>query len=332
MNDRFSVSDAMFFAISYDKASGHFRRLAMAYILIKLLLFVVAIAILYQFIAPIFEGISSFSDLKSSAFLEQFNLISNVSSLSGILILPVFLAIVTSFYRWTLKDDWKRSWFGLRFGIAELNLFVVYIVIYGIFILAIVIFMIPALALAFGVAAVTDTGDGPNVALVVLVSILAGFAFLAGLFWLGIKLSLTLALTARDGRIVIFESFTETKGHFWKLFGSYILLYLVAMVAGMIVMLVSLIVAVPFVVAGINMVGMSPAPQDYGTIAALAATPILVATVLSFFWEYWFYVSIYGISSYFLRWKEQNKVSASTKEHAPAPAEIPVADTAKADT
>ncbi len=321
--NRYSVSDAIFFATSYDRKSRHFWRLAMAYLLSKLIFFAIVLSAIYPFAAEAISVIANTEiwnekTFQDPEFLSKVELLSNFSTLGGLLFLPIFLMILASFYHWTLNDDVRRSWLGLGYGKAALNLLVVYIAIYGIFLIFMFLLLIPVVAAITAVVFATDNGDGPNVALTVLVVVTAIIGVMAALFWLGVKLSIAPALSVRDSEIRIFESFSATRGHFWKLLGSYLLLYLVVMVVGLIMLMAVAFISAPFIVVGVSQIGFSPGAEDLQLIIKLAVVPLISLFVLSTIWEYWSYISYHGIAAYFLKWKAKNSAEPPTNNAAPA--------------
>ncbi|MCF6292590.1 MAG: hypothetical protein L3J04_04255 [Robiginitomaculum sp.] len=309
---RYSISDAVFFAISHDKKSKHFKRLAIAYILLKIIFFILIALIAAPFMGSLMELFST--DLTSEAAqLElgaKISVFSNIQTLGGLLFLPFFLAVMASFYRWTVNDDWSKKRLGLRFGATELHLFLVYLVVYGLVILVALLMMIP-----FVIAAVTlGNSDTEFNGYQFLMFFFGGLVYFAILIWLSVKLSLAAALTVRHGDIKIFESFSASKGHFWKLFGSYLFLMFIYMVAAMALFIMAAIIVLPFFGIGVAVVGMSPTEADYLMIAALAVIPIVLITIIALWIEFWAYVASAGIGAYFVRWKEGDPVERVAKE------------------
>ncbi|VAW02879.1 hypothetical protein MNBD_ALPHA06-1586 [hydrothermal vent metagenome] len=306
----YSISDAVFFATSHDKQSGHFKRLALVYVVAKLILLALFMLIALPLIGPVLESLPTI-DLENAnditALTTQYSLLSNAQSLSGILFFPIFLSVTASFLTWAIKDEWSPSRFGLKFGQTEMNLFVVYLALFGMFFVAFLVMMIPMVIIISVLS--FSSGDTASAGMIVLV-ILAAFAFIAALIWFGVRLSLALAMTVREDRIVIFESFAATKGHFWKLFGSYLLLYVIAILASIVLMFVILLVAAPFVGAGFSMFDGMPQVSDYGKIFSLAFIPMLIALILATLLEYWLYMAGNGITAYFLRWKDGDPAQA----------------------
>lgn len=313
----YSISDAVFFAINHNRQSGHFKRLALVYVLAKLVLLVLFMLFAMPLIGPLLDSISSADSEEANNFgaiAAQYSLLSNAQSLSGILFLPFFLSITASFLTWAVKDEWSPTKFGLKFGEMEVYIFVVYLAIFGMFFVAFLVAIIPFSIIAFTSA--SAFGESASSSTIFLLVIMV-FAFMAALVWFGIRLSLALALTARENRIVIFESFAATKGHFWKLFASHLLMFVIAMFAGVVLMLVTLLVAAPFVGMGFGMFDGMPQSSDYGKVFSLAFIPMLVAIGLGTLLEYWMYMAGNGIAAYFLRWKDGEPVETLANVFGP---------------
>jgi len=309
---RYSISDAVFFATSHDKKSKHFKRLAIAYILTKVIFFILIALIAAPFMGSLMELFST--DMASEAtqleLVAKISVFSNIQSLGGLLFLPFFLAIMASFYRWTVNDDWSKKRLGLRFGATELHLFLVYLVVYGLVFLAALLLIIPfSIVISIQFAASDELNSG-----LILIAFFGSFAIFCFLIWLSVKLSLASALTVRHGDIKIFESFSASKGHFWKLFGSYLFLILIYMVAVLALLIVMAIIVLPFFGIGVAMFGMSPGEADYLMIAALAVIPVVIITIIALLMEFWAYVASAGIGAYFVRWKDGDPVERVAKE------------------
>lgn len=114
----------------------------------------------------------------------------------------------------------------IRFGMAEIRMFIVMIILgitfYFGFVLAIIAVTLVAVA---GYAA---GGVAAAVAAAAIGSLLA-FGIVT---WLLVRLSLAFPLTLLRGDIVIGESWRLTQGRFWPLFGAYLVIFLVVTALG----------------------------------------------------------------------------------------------------
>jgi hypothetical protein len=132
----------------------------------------------------------------------------------------------------------QSAWGYLRFGKDELRVLVVSVAIGLIFgVLGGAGFAIVSLLFASGAAS--------GQAILFLVALLASLAVIAGLVWLGVRLSLAVPMTLDRGRIVVFESFKATKGRFWPMLGMalivVIMAFVVSLLGGIVAMPVTLV-------------------------------------------------------------------------------------------
>ena len=56
-------------------------------------------------------------------------------------------------------------------------------------------------------------------------------ALVGAAIYVGVRLSLAGPATCAEGRLVVFESWTMTHGHFWRLLGAYVLAIFLAVSA-----------------------------------------------------------------------------------------------------
>lgn len=138
------------------------------------------------------------------------------------LLYPVILIVLVAFFAAVVRATTRAgsdSFGFLRFGMDELRLIglgVLFVVaFFVVYIIAVII--IAALGGIVGVAS-------PTVG--VALAGIAGFAFLCFLIWAQIRLSLTGAMTVMQGRIVVTDGWRATKGHFWTLLGTSLVLWL----------------------------------------------------------------------------------------------------------
>jgi hypothetical protein len=131
-------------------------------------------------------------------------------------------AIVSAaIYRSVLEPE-NKGFASLRFGAQELWLIAVLLVAIILFFLLYLVLVLFC-AIAIGVVAAAVHGG----ALAWLFGFLIFLAAVAVLLWIWVRLSLAGPLTFADRRFRLFESWSLTKGHAWKLFGLAILMILV---------------------------------------------------------------------------------------------------------
>lgn len=159
-----------------------------------------------------------------------------------VMVLPVALLMISAFtaacYRAVLGIGDDRFGY-LRLGRDELRLAALFLVFAGLA-MGIIFALILVLGILAAIAAVIQESSG-SMAGTVIVGILGGVATLAlipAAIWATVRLSLAAPMTLSQGRLAIFDSWRVTKGHFWPLFGAYVLallLYVVVMALALIV-------------------------------------------------------------------------------------------------
>lgn len=116
----------------------------------------------------------------------------------------------------------QGAWGYLRLGRDELRVLVVNLVLGLLF----------GLAGGIGFVAVGAFFAGGQ-PIFYLLGLLAALAVIAGLIWLGVKLSLAVPITVDRGRIALFDSFAATRGRFWPLLGMAIIVLIMTWVVSL---------------------------------------------------------------------------------------------------
>lgn len=205
-------------------------------------------------------------------------------------ILPVALLIFSIFtaavYRTVLRPS--DSAFGyLRLGATELRMAAVIAVL---FLLSLVVTVAAVIVIALigamiGAAVGMGGEGGVGAAMifgVLIVVLYIGMIFVSLAFWT--KFSLAGPMTFAEGRIRIFESWGATKGHFWKLFGCYILAGVLGVVVSLLGGAISMALMLGLggdVGSGGFLAMMEAMQADYTSLAAFFTPAILVNLVVS---------------------------------------------------
>jgi len=192
--------------------------------------------------------------------------------------------------------------FPLRFGKFELRVmlaqFVVGLIIYGVMMVGYIVFAILAVMAGFG-------AQSGGAAIGGIVGLLAFFAFLAMMgatFLTTIKLSPAAALSVRDDDVRIVEGWKATHKRFWPMFGS----YLIVGIAGYILMIVIMTIAMVAIFAGIADMGSL---QDLSNEEALSTfmgamqkpgvmIPLVISLMLYVAFTILWYLCFWGIPNY----------------------------------
>jgi hypothetical protein len=89
-----------------------------------------------------------------------------------------------------------------------------------------------------------------NTGATALLTLVAAIAAACGLVFFWVRLSLASALTFDTGRVNLFGSWALTRGRFWKLFGCYLISFVLYVVLGLLALII--LVAIAMIVAGSN--------------------------------------------------------------------------------
>ncbi|HEX6866129.1 MAG TPA: hypothetical protein VF122_02750 [Caulobacteraceae bacterium] len=174
------------------------------------------------------------------------------------LVLPIGLAMVAvmraAVYRAVLRPS-DSAYGYLRLGSDELRLVglvLIYLVLAIGFIFALVLV---AGLLAGGLAAALGAGFGA------LFGALIGLAAVCFIIFVAVRLSLAGPMTFAERRLRVFESWTLTRGHFWRLAGTYVLAVALALVVALLAMVIYMALAAVAAGGDLSRVGQVFAPD-----------------------------------------------------------------------
>lgn len=235
----FSGSDAAF------EGFRLVRRNPMALVAWALLYAVVSLASLFAMstaIGPITEWAERMDTLESQSpsatpaqVLEAFQGIGQVMLSLGWLI-PVSLVVTAMLMAAVARAvlNPRAGGFGyLRLGMDELRVFVVTLVL-GILMFCAWIAVGVVIGVLAGIAGATEANW------MWLFVVLAGFAGVAGIIWLAVRLSLAVPITVAENKFAFFESFAVTRGRFWSLLGMAVIAFVMVLVISMLSWVITL--------------------------------------------------------------------------------------------
>ena len=176
-------------------------------------------------------------------------------------------------YRILLRpDDSKFSY--LRLGRDELRLMALTLIYVVLAVVAFataqfVIVIVASLAGAFGEAAFS------------FVFSILELVVLAGFFYASVRLSLAPVITFYKGRLAITDSWPVTRGHFWRLLGSYVLAISCVVVVSLLAMMIfSLLASIATLSTGGSLSDLSTIFRDDETQLASYLNPLMIAYMI----------------------------------------------------
>lgn len=204
------------------------------------------------------------------------------------LLLFIFAIFTAAVYRAVLKPEDDRFAY-LRLGADEWRQAVVMLAL-GLLGLVVTFVVVLVLAIVMGVLGVATGagGDGgmPGAGFFIgIVLLYLGMIVVMVAFW--VKFSFAGPMTFADKRIRIFQSWKATTGHFWPLFGSYLLSFVLGILVSLLGGIISFAAMVAFGAStgGGFMEMMQSMEGDFTSLSAYFTLPIIANMIISAFFS-----------------------------------------------
>lgn len=119
----------------------------------------------------------------------------------------------------------------LALGADELRLMVVTMAVS-------LLLMVAMFGIAIIIGMIVGIATAVAPALAPLLGALGGLAAFGGMIWVAVRLSLCGPMSFAERRIVVFRAWSVSRGHFWQLFGAYVLAFVMGIVAALMAFIV----------------------------------------------------------------------------------------------
>lgn len=201
-----------------------------------------------------------------------------LGNLSSVLQMLILIPIIAAVIRLILKKPPKRGVAGLSLGMDELWVFVCNVAVFvGVFAL-----MFPAL-LVFAIGAFLADQSNIAGALTVLLGLGFGVVTFGVTIWLAIRLSLVVPASIDLNNFAFVEAWKASRGHFWPLLGTAILVFLGAIAVSILWFLLAALVAMVLIfvgtVTGMVSFGEQVRWADWGPLVIGGGLVMLVPTL-----------------------------------------------------
>ena len=179
------------------------------------------------------------------------------------------VVMIAALYRACLRPGERRFAY-LRFGRGEL-------VVGAVLILLWLLYMAGLFAFVFAVLIIATVAGQIDPSLAGLVAALAVVVFIGGHIWAFVRFSLVVADSFDRSTISLFHSLKLTHGHFWSLFGAYVLAFAFTVVLSLMALAAFMILAAVVALAtgqGLAAVAEVFNPQAAGLAATFSAAMV----------------------------------------------------------
>ncbi|MEO1642826.1 MAG: hypothetical protein AAFR74_05770 [Pseudomonadota bacterium] len=274
MARKFSFENAAFHFAKTDGDRGFLALYILTYIVLGVLLYVGMAFLMWPFLSDM-AGIASVVGPNTSdaeirrLFAQESGGLAARGILGGIGAFLLYVMFYVSMEAAILRRYIRDEGFSLRFGADEFRLVLVlllfYLILLGVYFAA---------GLAIGLLSVLLMQISE--VFIYLSPLILLIGVFSTLLYFSIKFAPAAALTIRNREFSFFGAWNVTKGRWWAMFGSYIVLYLILTVSFFVVYLILVFGLVGVLAAsGIGDLGAEPAPEEVLAVFFQPATAIV---------------------------------------------------------
>jgi hypothetical protein len=304
--------NATFFAFRKREQGGVLLRATLAYLLVAFVIYGVFAYFNWQGVIDYFQWSMTMSESAAQADPADPNAVfaSMMPPASVMSLMPAyFLLMLFSYFllaaweaaclRWMIHGEVK-GFMGLALDADTLRIYFTYWLWLFLFMAIYIVFLIVMLGLGVGVAlSFSEGGDAGAMGATALIVVVAAFAVLFGFIYFGVRFAPAGATSIARRRFAFFDAWKVTKGRFWALFGSYVLLFLMYFV-GIIILSVIAGLAMGFGVFGQMQSGAEPqSPEEVFALFASPAVwiPAAICYGLMIVGVFLFYLALFGVNA-----------------------------------
>lgn len=209
----------------------------------------------------------------------------------------LFAAYEAACLRWMIRGE-TEGLFGLSLGADTWRVYFTYWIWLFLLLAFYLVFAILAGGTMFALLTASG-GDASGNGATAVVPVVLGFALVAGLAYFAVRFAPAAATSVARRKFSFFDAWTVSKGRFWALFGSFVLLFLMFLV-----LCIAAGAGMGFSVASLaaSQLGQAGEPQTPGEVFAMFANPqllivlgamyaVMIAAAMTL------YVALFGINA-----------------------------------
>jgi hypothetical protein len=195
-----------------------------------------------------------------------------------ILIFVLLSAFEAAVYRWLVRNERPGGFLGLSLGADTWRVFLCYLLWLAVWVGLILACVITSALLIGGASAAFGKTNGGLVALFVFIDIVA---VVGAIFVVMIRLAPAAALSVGQQRFAFFDAWKASRGKGWSMFGAYLIIAVIAMVAeGLIGGVFAFSLMGPLI--GLAASGAQPTPEQmFATIFSVQNAILVVIFILA---------------------------------------------------